>query len=128
MNLSAEQARDLADRFLEMAEAVKEYRLTHRRKLSADKRRNLKNAELELRDHCSDLTTAAVGLTLDGVQSDLESLMNVTDEAQQAIEKVQHAKQVINIVAAAVNLGTAIATQNPAAIASAMNNLRTEIA
>jgi hypothetical protein len=115
MNLSAEQARELADRFLETAEAVKSYRSARRRELPAEERQALKDTEIDLRNQSSDLTTTAVGLTLEGVRSDLEDLLNVTAEAKEAI------------ATAALKLGAALASKNPAAVVAAANELRAEI-
>jgi hypothetical protein len=127
VKVSADQARALADQFLALAETVKHYRLAKRRKLAPARRQKLKDAELKLRDQSSDLTTAAVGLTLVGVQTEFKNLMTVTAEANQAIASIQAVKQVVNIATAALKLGAAFATKDPAAIAAAVNDLQAEV-
>jgi len=76
-----------------------------------------------LLNYSSDFITSAVGIALQDMQEDLNAISEATTKAKRVIATIDTVKDVLNVTAAVIVLGGAIASQNPAAIASAAGDL-----
>jgi hypothetical protein len=127
MNLTVDQARDLADKYSALADSIQEQRLEKLENLSADDSKKLKNAELKARDLCASFTTDAVGLAIDVTVASLKELNKVTDKANEAIATLAKVNKIINVATTTVKLGLAVMSENPAAITSALADLNEQL-
>jgi hypothetical protein len=123
MKITALQARDLAEKFHDLATAVGDYRFDHFDDLSPSERERLKDNQFSLLNNSSHFITELVGVILDDAQADLDALQGVTAKAQKALKNIANVKKGIEIAAVVVKLGAAIASENPAAIGSAVQDV-----
>jgi len=128
MNLTADQARELAQAFRDMSVAIGDFRFANWDQLTKGQRDSLEDAEWTLLNHSSDFITQAVGLTLNDVHGSLKRIEDAAAQAAKAVSTIKTIKKVIDITAAMVKLGAAIATENPSAIASATGDVFTTVA
>jgi len=119
--MTADQARQSRDLFLSLSEATLNYRLANSDTLSDSERRQLLQAEIDLRNASNNLNGLAGRLTLDDLQGTLDRITAATTNMQNAIHNLQAVAKVIQVVTAAVKLGGAIVTGNPVAILGAAN-------
>src|SRR6266436_2639688 len=120
MKINAGQARDLAQQFHDLATAVGDFRFDHWDELAKSERDRLKDMQFMLLNNSTHFITELVGVILDDVQGDLEALQKVTANAKKALENIADVKKAIEIAAELVKLGAAVASENPAAITSAV--------
>jgi hypothetical protein len=120
MKINAGQARDLAQQFHDLATAVGDFRFDHWDELAKSERDRLKDMQFMLLNNSTHFITELVGVILDDVQGDLEALQKVTANAEKALENIADVKKAIEIAAELVKLGAAVASENPAAITSAV--------
>ena len=119
MAISKDQARDIAQGFLELSHELGTYRFTNWGTLKPTQRQQIEDAEWDLLTFSSSFATTAVGIALNDMQADLKNINDATAKAKKAIKTVGVVKDVLKVVTALVILGGAIASQNPTAIASA---------
>jgi hypothetical protein len=119
MPLTKEQARAMAEGFLEASRALGTYRFDHWADLAPAERRRLEDAEWELLNHANAFVTAAVGLALQDMERDLKTIAEATGTAREAIGKINAVKNVLTIASALLTLCGAIASHDPGAIADA---------
>lgn len=119
MKVDAQQARDLARQFHDLATAVGDYRFEHWDDLTKGERDRLKDVQLTLLNNSTHFITELVGVILDDAQGDLDTLSKVTAKAERVLKNIADVKKGIEIAAELVKLGAAIASENPAAITSA---------
>ena len=119
MKISAVEARDLAQKFHDLATTVGDYRFDHWDDLTKSERERLKDIQLTLLNNSTHFITELVGVILEDVEGDLQALQKVTTQAQKALKNIADVKKAIEIAASLVKLGAAIASENPAAIATA---------
>jgi len=120
MKINAGQARDLAQQFHDLATAVGDFRFDRWDELAKSERDRLKDMQFMLLNNSTHFITELVGVILDDVQGDLEALQKVTANAEKALENIADVKKAIEIAAELVKLGAAVASENPAAITSAV--------
>ena len=120
MKITSEQARDLAQQFHDASTAVGDFRFDHWDELTKSERERLKDAQLTLLNYSTHFITELVGVILDDVQGDLQSLQKVTAKAENALTTIAEVKKAIAVTASLVKLGAAIASENPSAIAGAL--------
>lgn len=122
MSISADQARDIANTFMNMSHDIGSYRRDNWKRLTETQRQDLEIARLDLLNYGNCLVTDAVGIVLADMEGDLKAISDATAEAKKAVTTIDHVKDVIEVTAALVQLGGAIASKNPAAIAGAAAN------
>lgn len=123
MPISKQQARDIAEAYLQLSHALGRYRFDNFATLKPAVRQRIEDAEWDLLGASGTITTKAVGIALHDMQDDLKAIADGTARARKAIETIQTVKDVMEVTAAAVVLGGAIVAQNPGAIASAAADL-----
>jgi len=123
MPVSKDQARDIAKEFLELSHELGTYRFSNWAKLTSSQRRQIEDAEWDLLNYSGSFVTTAVGIALADMDNDLKTIAQATSRAKKAVAAVKTVKGVINVAAALVVLGGAIASQNPATILSAAGDV-----
>jgi hypothetical protein len=127
MELTADDARNLAQAFRTVASALGNYRFNNWDALSSDQLSQLEADEWALLNYSSELVTKAVGLTLKESQSDLKGLLEATTQATAALGPIATVNKVLSVSGAMLQLGAAIASEDPGAIATAAAGVYTVI-
>ena len=125
--LTADDAFDLAKQFHDLSTAVGDYRFKNWDAITTAQMAKLKDAQFMLLNQSTHMVTEAVGLELDDAQDGLAALNGVTAKAQRALKNIADIKKAIEITAALVKLGAAVASENPAAIAAATEDALTTV-
>lgn len=123
MSLTAEQARAIADAFLEAGNAVDEYLDTNFNQISRPEYEFLSESFKTLMRVSTFATTVAVGLAIDSMQDPATELKNVIEQTKEKIKKMQSVGRVISFVAGLADLAAGIMAKNPKAIVASVTNL-----
>lgn len=116
MAFTPAEARTLSIWFLDLSTELNEYRKNRWDSLSSEQRQSLKDAMEDLLTSSSELTTAAIGLTLDESEASFERLRESTERAKDAVKTLHTVGKVINVATAAVGLAAAILSKDPGAV------------
>lgn len=116
MKLTADQARDLAKTYFDLAKSLGEYRFDNFDELSPAKRKKIEEFERELLDSSTKFTAKAITISLDELTPVLERIGDVTKKMQKSINHLQKIDKVLKIAGSAVQLAGAIISGNPEAI------------
>lgn len=120
--LTQDQARGLADSFFEISKAVGDYRFAHFDDSTLDQRKALHSLQQQLSNQSNHFTAEAVEITLDDLRPTLDRIHQITGQVNKAIRTLDDIRAVITIATNVVSLGAAIASGDPAAIASAIQD------
>jgi hypothetical protein len=120
--LTQDQARGLAENFFEISKAIGDYRFAHFDDLTPDQRNTLHSLRQRLSDQSNHFTAAAIEITLNDLRPTLDRINQVTSQVNEAITALNDIRRVITIATNVVDLGAAIASGNPGAIASAIQD------
>ncbi|MBC6991584.1 hypothetical protein [Hymenobacter sp. BT491] len=123
MPISADQARDLAKAFLDVSHQLGVFRFANWASLTPAQRQRIEDTEWDLLNYSSSLVTSAVGIALDDMQHDLDTITEATAKAKKAVETIDKVKDIIKVATAVVALGGAIVSKNPKAIVGAAKDL-----
>lgn len=127
MTLTADEARELASEFRNLANEVGDHAWDNRSTLSEDDVNALEAKERRLRDSAADMVELAVDLDLAAAGTALAGLKAVTVRAKDTIRNIQQARRVIELATTTLQLAAAITTQNPAAISTSLGALSDKI-
>jgi hypothetical protein len=122
MKLTADQARNLARSYFNIAQALGEYRFDNFDTLSAAKRKQIEELERTLLSSSTTFTAIAISISLDDLAPVLDRVSEVTKQMEDAINQLQKVDKVIKIATAAVQLAGAIVSGNPEAIFKAASD------
>ena len=125
--LTAEQEDELADRALELKQAVGEFRNRFFESLTPGQRDGLQTLRVQLGDEVDHLTAVAIQLSLADLQKTLGHLRDITTGVNNAVAHLSEIRKVITIAAALVDLGTAIAAGNPGQALGAFESAGTSL-
>jgi len=125
--LTAEQADELADRALELKQAVGEFRNRFFDTLTPGQRAGLQDLRVQLGDEVDHLTAVAIQLSLVDLQKTLGHLRDVTSGLNDAVAHLNEIRKVITVATALVELGTSIAAGNPGQALGAFENTVTSL-
>jgi len=125
--LTAEQADELADATLRLKIAVGSFRNCFFNTLTPEQRDGLRSLTICLGDEVDHLTAVAIQLTLVDLRGTLTSLGEVTTGVNQAVAHLTNVGKVVTVATSLVDLGAAIASANPGAVLSAVQNAVTTI-
>ena len=114
--LTADQARDLAKDYFDLAKALGEYRFDNFDELSPAKRKKIEEFERALLDSSTRFTAKAITISLEDLTPVLERVGDVTKKMQTSINRLQKIDKVIKIAGSAVQLAGALISGNPEAI------------
>lgn len=122
MGLTDDQAKDLAQRFREIADSLKYYKLKSWDSLSPDQHTLINETQLRLYEYSQKMITQVVERIIDEAQCSLEDLRHVIKNANYVINNLQKVTQVIKVVEAINGLAITI-INNPIDIISAIEKL-----
>jgi len=123
MKTTANDALELSKKFRELSVTLGNYRFENWGEFTAGQRQQLEDQEWTLLNYASDLTTMAVGITLDETQTTLSKIHDSITKAKNAVKKLDTIRKVINIAESGNRLAAAIVTKDPSAIAKASATL-----
>lgn len=123
MSNTADQARELAALFSQMADTVDAYRTQHFSELSLQDRVRLEEKIQQLEDIHDRFEALAIGDTLQAIQTDLNQITAVTTQAKDSLKRLETVRQIIGVVSAAAELGADIASGDYGAIPQAIEDL-----
>jgi hypothetical protein len=121
--LTQDQARTLADGFFEISKAVGDYRFAHFDDLEPDQLNVLHSLQQQLSNQSNHFTALAIEITLDDLQAALDRIGHITGEVSKTVTTLNDVRRVIAIATNMVTLGAAVASGNPATIASAIQDV-----
>ena len=128
MSLNKEQARAIADAFLEAAQSIDTYLDNNFNNITRAEYEYLYESFKTLLRASSFTTTVAVGLAIEESADSTKQLKSVIAQAKQKIEVLQKVGQVIRLTAALADLAAGIMAKDPGAVASSAKNITTTIA
>lgn len=123
MTISADDARALADGFLEAAQAIDDYLDANWRTMERAEYETLNESVKTLLRVGGFMTTVAVGLSIDQMDDDAAQLKQVVAEAKESLSKLKAVGQAIRVAAALVDLAAAIVSKDPGAAFKAAQGL-----
>ena len=122
MNLTQDQALQIAQALSGFAKTVETYRFAHFEDLSDLQQGSLRNVETTLRATSNDFLDMGINLTLDNVQDALDDLSEITARLNRDLTTLTDIDKALHVVSVLMQVGTAFATGNPVAIASALGS------
>jgi len=128
MALTADDARVIADQFLEAAQAIDAYLDANKDTISQTDNDVLRDAQRNLLRSSASMTTAAVGLSIDQMADAAAELGQVITEARESLAHLESIGKAIRVAAGLVDLATAIIAKNPGGAFRAVQVLRDELA
>src|SRR5579871_6672856 len=118
--LTADECRDMASQYFDMAKTLSDYRFAHWDELADADRSRIQTFQAQLMHYSTDLTADAITQTLSNLQdADSAKLKQAVSKMKDAINKANIFSKVIQYAAAAALLGAAIATGDIPMIATA---------
>lgn len=123
--LNTKQAGELAQLFSDLAAELLDYRDKNWDSLPDTERSSLKALQESLVHFSYDLTIEAIRRTLGDVAQSLERITQAKGKMVAALKKLNDINKVLGLAAAAVQLGAAVVTGQPVAIAAAIENALT---
>lgn len=123
MSNTADQARQLANLFSQMADTVDAYRTQHFSDLSLPDRVQLEGKIQQLEDIHDRFEAIAIEDTLEAIQTDLNRITNVTVQAKNSLGHLKTVQEIITVVSAAAELGADITSGDYGDIPQAIKSL-----
>jgi spore maturation protein SpmA len=127
MSSDADQARQLADLFANMAQEIDAYREQHFNDLSVPQRTILEDAIQKLDDAHDTFTSIAIQDTLNALPDDISQIAAITTQAQKTLKHLNEVAKIVSIASSLAGLAMAITTADygliPTAIVSIANVL-----
>ena len=125
--LTSNQANELANNFLSVAQSIGDYRIKNYNSLT--KSQNIKLRQLHKRtlDYSDDLYTKSATLIMDDAENLLLKLVSITKKIKESYKSLEEVQKVIDIAANMVILGASIFSLHPLAIVDSIENLKEAI-
>lgn len=123
MAQTTDQLRQLASFFSGMSATVDEYRNQHFEQLAPEERLRLEQLFQQFCDIHDEFTALAVGDTLEGIASDIDTIVSVTGEAERSLRHLTKIAEISNILAATAELAADITSADYGAIPRAIQTL-----
>jgi hypothetical protein len=125
--LTPKQVNELGKSLLAMAESIGEYRRQHFDSLSIVEKKEIKDLQLAILKYADQLFTLSAVLVLDEVQIPLSSIEDLTNQMKITLQTLRDVQKAIDIATSVVNLGGAIFSSDPKAMAVALSNLSDQL-
>lgn len=122
-SLTSEQANQLSNNFLGIAQAVGDYRFDNWKNLSEEENKQIGAFQWSLLNYAEDILAFSATLVLDEVSESLNKIQTVTEEIQHTLRKLKNIQKVINIAGASITLGAAIISKDKKAIGEAITHI-----
>jgi len=123
LSITAEQARNIADAFLECSKIIDKYLDNNSNKIDPSEYESINEACKRLTRASAFATTNAVGLAIDTIQNPASELKNVIDQTSKKINMLQNVGKVIDLVAGLTDLAAGIVSRDPGVIVTSVKNL-----
>jgi hypothetical protein len=120
--LTSEEANQLSNNFLGLAQAVGDYRFKNWNSLSTNDNQKLASFQWSLLNHGEDILAFSTQLVFEEVSESLQTIQSLTEKIQHTIIKLENIQKVINLATSAVTLGAAIISKDPKAITAGLNS------
>jgi len=121
--VTATEARELAKAFRDAANSLADKRSEEWGDLKPAQRQELEDRYWSLLTHASDMTTLAVGLSLEDTQASASRIVEQIEKATKAIKTVNNIRTSLRIAGALLVLAASIIAQNPPAIVGSLGGL-----
>jgi hypothetical protein len=121
--LTSQQANDLANNFLVLAQSVGDFRINNRSSLTVEDNQKLANWQWSIMNYGEDILAFSTTLVMNDVQTSLTQINDVASKIKGTIQTLQNIQKGINVAAAIVTLGAAIISKNPLTIADAISSV-----
>lgn len=107
-NLNAEEVKQLADNFLQMANALGDYRYTNIDSLTEDENLSIKGMHNQQLTYTTELYTKSAVLVLEDIQDSLNQIDTITKESLELYKKLTNVQTILDRASAILNLASAI--------------------
>lgn len=114
--LTSLQANELANNFLDLAQAIGDFRYNNWDNLSVFDNQRLGNFQWALLNYGEDMLALSTTLVMDDVQGSLSEISQITSEIKTSVKNLQNIQKGIDVAAATVTLAAAIISKKPQAI------------
>ncbi len=121
--LTSQQANDLANQFLALAQAIGDFRYNHWNDLSKTQHHQLAGQHWSVLNFGEDILALSTGLIMDDVAGSLKSIKTITGQIKSSLGTLKDIQKGIDIAAAIVTFGAAIISKSPIAIGEAVDDL-----
>ena len=122
-SLSANQLTALGDHFLLFAQSVGNYRYVNSGKLTTAQNLNIKEAHLKLLDYADSFYTASATVIVNDVEGSLDTINTITKQINDTYQFLTKIQKALDVAAAGIALAEALFSQNPQAVADAVDGL-----
>ncbi len=123
MNLTKDQAIELAKHYSGMAMSVAKYRYEHWNELSPTRRQELSDQHWSLANDSDDFIKLSSSLIMDDAQRDLNKIKSLTAQIIETIDNLKAVQKLIDIIAAVLELGGSIIAKDPSSIIKKIKSL-----
>jgi hypothetical protein len=121
--LTSQQASDLANQFLALAQTIGDFRYRRWNELSKAQHHQLASQHWSVLNYGEDVLSLSTVLVMDDVSNSLSAIKAVTGKIKATLERLDDIQQGIDTAAVMVTLGAAIISRNPLAIGGAIKGL-----
>ena len=122
-NLTAQQANELANDFLGLAQAIGDFRYNNWNSLSHTDNQKLGNIQWSILNNGEDILALSTTLVFNDVNISLSQINSLTIQIKGTIQNLQNIQKGIYVATSIVTLGAAIISKNPQTIISAISSL-----
>ncbi|HMI65587.1 MAG TPA: hypothetical protein VK517_06100 [Cyclobacteriaceae bacterium] len=121
--LTSQQADDLANQFLALAQAIGDFRYNHWNDLSRVQHNRLASQHWSVLNYGEDILALSTVLIMDDIAPSLASIKKISGQIKSSLGTLKDIQKGIDISAAIVTFGAAIISKSPIAIGEAIDDL-----
>jgi hypothetical protein len=118
--LTSQQANELANQFLALAQSIGDFRYRHWSELSKTQHQLLASQHGSVLNYGEEILSLSTVLIMNDVANAIASIKTITAKVKSTLGSLSEVQDGINIAAAVVTLGAAIVSKNPLAVAGAI--------
>ena len=121
--LTSQQANDLANNFLALAQAIGDFRYNNWKSLSKQQNQKLGSLQWSILNYGEDVLAFSTTLVMNDVQTSLAQINAITTQIKGTIHSLKNIQKGIGLAAAVVTLGAAVISKNPESVGKAINGV-----
>lgn len=121
--LTSQQANELANYFLGLAQAIGDYRFDNWSTLTKAENQKLGSLQWSILNYGEDILVLSTTLVMDEVETSLAEMQAVTQDIKKTIHKLKSIQKAFDLASSIITLGGAILSKNPDAIGSEIKSL-----
>ena len=121
--LTSQQANELANNFSVIGQAVLDYMIQNYDNLSKLQYQKFRDLHRAILNYSDDLYALSAIVIIDDIQTALLTIGNVTAEIKDTYKTLQNIQKAIDVSVSVVNLGAALFSKNPQAVADSISRL-----